>query len=290
MPLNCRKVTDETPINQLESIMYTFEPGYPYTMPTASIFRDPRPWENGGMRYGRVTALAVTFLTEPEAAAKLLPEPFRLDEEALISVAVCQCEDVAWLAGKAYNLVGVDAHCVFDGEVDKDVHGTFCTIMWENMTETILGGRDHSGVPKVYADITNLMRHGDTCRADVTHFGYPILEVSATGLTEMSADQRTEIEQAKHDAIWMNLKYFPSIENDGADVSYVCTYPCTAECPAAWEGDGELQFFESSFEKNPTQYTLINLLAALPILEVRGAKLIVFEPQMSLARKPQRLR
>ena len=53
--------------------MYELKPDKPYTMPTASVFRDPRPWEQGGMRYGRNTALSTTFLTDAGGAAGLLP-------------------------------------------------------------------------------------------------------------------------------------------------------------------------------------------------------------------------
>ena len=190
--------------------MYTIEPDHPYTMPTASVFREPRPCEQGGMRYGRNTALSVTFLTDAERAERLLPAPFRLAEEPLISVSLVQCEDVDWLAGRPYNLVGVDVAAVFDGELDKDVRGGFCAIMWENMTEPILGGRDHSGVAKVYADIPNLMRHGDTCHGNIAHFGYPILELSAIGLEPLSAEELGGIETALRERNWMNYKCFPN--------------------------------------------------------------------------------
>ena len=270
--------------------MYELKSEYPYTMPTASVFRDPRPWEQGGMRYGRNTALSLTFLTSAEPAARLLPEPFRLQDEALVTVSIVQCEDVDWLAGRAYNLIGVDVAAVFDGEVDQDVRGAFCAIMWENMTEPILGGRDHSGVPKVYADIPNLERDGDSCQGSASHFGFPILDMSARDLKPFSPQQRTELEQARHDAIAMNLKYFPSVKNIGPDVSYVCTYPASGTCPAAWEGTGDIRFHESSFEKNPTQYVLINLLEKLPVLEVRGTLLSVWEPFMALDREPRILR
>ena len=270
--------------------MYPIRPDHPYTMPTASVFRQPRPWENGGMRYGRCTALSVSFLTDTDLAARLLPDPFRLDAEPLVSVSMVQCEDVDWLAGRPYNLVGVDVAAVFDGKVDKNVRGGFCVVMWENLTEPIIGGRDHSGVPKVFADIPNLMRHGDACHGSVSHFGHPIIEMKSTGLTQLTDNHREELEVAKRDSNWMNFKYFPNVQNDGADVSYACTYPTSGKCTAAWEGEGAIRFFDSTFAKNPTQYVLINLLAELPVHEVRFAKLVVWEPQMALDRPPRILR
>ena len=267
--------------------MYELKPDHPYTMPMASVFRNPRPWEQGGMRYGKSTALSTTFLTDANGAASLLPSPFRLTEEALVTVSFVQCEDVDWLAGRPYNLVGVEVASIFDGKKDKDVRGGLCVVMWENMTEPIIGGRDHSGVPKVYADITNLLRNKDTCRGDVSHFGHPILELSAQGLQPLSAKDLRDNETALRERNWMNYKYFPSVQNSGADVAYACTYPASGTCTAAWEGQGKLQFFESSFQKNPTQYVLINLLARLPIHEIRQTRLVVWEPFMALDRLPR---
>ena len=269
--------------------MYELKSDYPYTMPTVSIFRNPRPWEQGGMRYGRVTAMTVTFRTQADLAAKLLPAPFHFDEP-LVSVSIVQCEDVDWLAGLPYNLIGVEVSAVFDGERDRNVQGTFCVVMWENMTEPILGGRDHSGVPKVYASIPNLMRHGDACRGSASHLGHPILESSSTGLSPLSNDQCRQLEDAKRRSNWMNLKYFPNVHNDGADVCYACTYPSSGTCVAAWEGHGHIRFFPSSFELNPTQFVLINLFAELPILEVTQTRLVKWEPMMALDRKPRILK
>ncbi len=270
--------------------MYTLEPDFPYTMPTASWFRDPRPWEQGGMHYGKVSALSVSFVTERDAAARLLPEPFRVADEPVISVSLAVNEDVAWLAGRAYNLVGVDVAAIFDGEVDRDVHGGFCVVMWENMTEAIIGGRDHSGVPKVFGDIPNPTEEAGSWRGSVSHFGHPIMEMVVSDLTPLPAEGRAELERARHDGNWMNYKYIPRLENDGADVSYAAIYPTSGTCTAAWEGQGTIRFHRSSFEQNPTQYQVINLLADLPIHEVTVARRAVWEPLKCIDRLPRRLR
>ena len=88
----------------------------------------------------------------------------------------------------------------------------------------------------------------------------------------------------------MNLKYFPNVQNDGADVCYACTYPSSGTCVAAWEGHGNIRFFPSCFEHNPTQFVLINLLSELPVLEVTQTRLVNWEPVMALDRKPRVLR
>ena len=270
--------------------MYVLKDEVPYTMPTCTKFRDPRPWDSGGMYYGRSSAITVSFLTDAEAAARMLPEPFKVADEAVINVSHVVNEDVAWLAGRAYNLVGVDVAAIFDGKVDRDVRGGFCIVMWENMTEPILGGRDHSGVPKVFADIPNPTEKGGSWQAELSHFGHPIMDLSVTDLAPLGDGRRRELEEARRDSIWMNHKYFPNLENTGADVSYVAVYPTSGTCTEASEGRGTIRFHRSSFEKNPTQYEVINLLADLPIHEMRLARRHVWEPLMCLDRPPTRLK
>jgi hypothetical protein len=208
----------------------------------------------------------------------------------MVSVSLAMCEDVDWLAGRPYNLVGVNVSTVFDGEVDRNVPGGLCIIMWENMTEPILGGREHSGVPKVFGDIPDLTNEEGARRGSVSHFGHPILDLSLSDLTPLSEGARADLERARRDGNWMNYKYIPNLENNGPDVAYVAIYPSSGTCTAAWEGLGDVRFHPSSFEQNPTQHELINLLAALPVLEVRSANLAVWEPLMLLDRLPRRLR
>ncbi len=270
--------------------MYTLDPDFSYTMPTASWFREQRPWEQGGMHYGKVSALSVSFVTDWDAAGRLLPEPFRPADEPVVSVSLSVNEDVAWLAGRAYNLVGVDVAAIFDGEVDRDVRGSFCVVMWEDLTEAIIGGRDHSGVPKVFGDIPNPTEEEGTWRCSLSHFGHLIMEMAVSDLKSLTAEGRTELERARRESNWMNYKYIPRLENDGADVSYATVYPTSGTCTAAWEGQGTIHFEGSSFEQNPTQYKVINLLADLPIHEVTVARRAVWEPLKAIDRLPRRLR
>lgn len=242
------------------------------------------------MHYGHTTVLSATFLSDAETVSRVLPAPLQLPAEPLVTVYGVMCRDVAWLAGKNYNIGAVDVACVFDGEVDRNVHGSYCVVMWENMTEPILGGRDHSGVAKIYATITDFQRKGDACSTAVSHFGHPIFDLSVSGLNTLDTAARAEIEAAKHDSVWMNLKHFPNVENDGSDISYICTYPSSGTCPEAWEGTGSVQFHRSTFEQNPTQFDVINLLADLPILEMRTSRLVVFAPMKALDRRPKRLK
>ena len=269
--------------------MYKLDPDTCYTMPTCGKFRGPRPWETGGMRYGAITSVSVSFLSENEAVGWCLPEPFRPDDEPVVTVTLQKCEDVDWLAGRGYNLVGVDAAAVFDGERDRNVRGGYCIVMWEDMCEPILGGRDHSGVPKVFGDIDFVRTDDPGWECKVSRFSHPIVNFSVSDLTEMDRDACDAIEQTRRDAIWMNYKYFPRLENDGADVSYATVYPSSGQVAAAWSGVGAVRFNPATFRQVPTQHEYINLLAALPVVEMRSASFIQWKEVRAIDRLPRRL-
>lgn len=260
-----------------------------YTMPTCGAFRDPRPWESGGMRYGKITSVSISFLTERSAAERCLPKPFEIAEEPIVSITLQQCKDVDWLAGHGYNLMGVDLAAIFNGQEDRNVTGTFCVVMWEDMCEPIIGGRDHSGVPKIFADIDAEHVPGQTARCTVSRFDHTFLEFEAHDLKEKDADARAEIERVRRDHIWMNLKHFPKLENDGADVSYATVYPSSGQCVAAWSGQGSITMRTATPRQAPTQHDVINLLAGLPIVEVRSASVMHWKEVRAIDRKPYRL-
>ena len=46
----------------------------------------------------------------------------------------------------------MSAAVVFNGEQEQ-LEGTFTLVIWENLTDPILIGREVQGIPKIYADI-----------------------------------------------------------------------------------------------------------------------------------------
>jgi acetoacetate decarboxylase len=259
-------------------------------MPVSGRVRQARPWEQGGLRYGRVKTLSVSFASDPGALAALCPPGFRPGDNPQVTVSVQVAEDIDWLAGRGYNIVAVDVAAVFDGERDRDVQGTLCLVMWENMTEPILSGREFSGVPKIYGEIPGIVEDAETARAGVARFGHPIVEFSASGLTPLAAAERSELEHLRREGFYMNYKYIPRLEDDGPDVAYATVYPSSGTCVEAARGQGEVHFHRASFEQNPTQHEIINQIAALPIGEVRSATRATWQPVMLLDRAPRRLR
>lgn len=245
--------------------MFTFEPPGRYMMP-AHFGERPRR----SARYGDVTTLAVTYLTDRARLARYLPTPFEVGAEPLLSVFYAMNRDVDWLAGAGYNLLGVNASATFRGAVDH-VTGAFCLVLWENLTEPILTGRELQGIPKIFADIEDHTVVDGVWRTTASLRGHAIVDLAIRDLARLSDDQTAALTAAGARGHWMGWKYVPSPDGIGAEVSHATLFPTTPSLREAWAGRGEVRWHRLTWEQNPTQFHIANALAELPILEYRSA-------------------
>ena len=70
---------------------------------------------------------------------------------------------------------------------------------------------------------------------------------------------------------WMGWRYVPNIGEPGAALSQATCIPSGGSPREAWSGRGEVRWHRSTWERNPTQWHIMNALADLPILEYRWA-------------------
>ena len=258
-------------------------------MPVCNRVRIAKPWEQGGLRYGKVLELAVTYASERAALAALCPPGFRPADDPLVTFRMQQCNDIDWLAGRGYNLFAVDVAAVFDGERDQGVAGTLCVVIWENMTEPILTGREFSGVAKIYGEIHHPREENGIWRVGVSRFEQPIIELTVSNLSPRPEAAQRELEAAQRTGNYMQYKYVPGLEDEAPDVAYATVYPSTGACVELSNGAGGAVVHATTFERNPTQHELINRLAALPLTEARSSAMARWEPAILLDRCPRRL-
>jgi acetoacetate decarboxylase len=152
--------------------MFTFDPESLYMMPAHF---GPR-FRRGSAAYGDVTTIAITYLTDRKLLAQYLPEPFEVGQEPLVSVSYAMNREIEWLAGGCYNIIGVNVSAVFKGRVDQ-VTGNYCLVMWENLTDPILTGREIQGIPKIYADIPDHTIYEGVWRTSASYRGHKIVDL-----------------------------------------------------------------------------------------------------------------
>ena len=244
--------------------MFTLDPRKSYTMPAHFGPRPFSPKSSGW--YRDVTSMTVPFLTDREKLAAYLPSPFEVAEEAVVTVTYACNKQVDWLAGHGYNLVAINAAAVFRGE-QETLAGNYCLVMWENLADPILTGRELQGIPKIYADIQDHSVIDGQWRTSASHFGHKIMDISVSELREptpQEVEAYTQASEGRDNP--MTWRFFPGINGFGQDISDPATFPSETILNETLVGQGRVNWQHLSWEQNPTQFHIVNALADLPVL------------------------
>lgn len=247
----------------------------------------PRPAGKGSAKYNDVTSMSITYLTDRTLLSKYIHKPFEIGDEALLSVSYSMNREVEWLAGHSYNLISVNAHVFFNGEVDK-LRGTHPLVLWENLTDPILTGRENEGIPKIYADIRDHSIINGEWRTSASHFGHKIVDMKVWDLVELTAEEVERMRKNSEGGNWMGWKYIPPT-GDGPAVNHPTLFPTSGSQKAAWRGKGEINWQHLTWEQNPTQYHIVNALQELPVLEIRSAMVTKSSTDLRPAKNPPRV-
>lgn len=244
--------------------MFEFDPHSSYMMPAHFGPRQFSPRSSGW--YRDVTAMVVPYLTERDKLAAHLPAPFEVARDAVVTVTYACNRQVDWLAGHGYNLLAVSAAAVFRGE-QETLEGNYTLVMWENLADPILTGRELQGIPKIYADIPDHSVIDGEWRASASHFGHKIVDMVIRDLREPAPEEIAAhvlaVEGRDNPMAW---RYFPGVSGFGQSISEPTTFPSENRLTQALVGQGSVHWQQLSWEQNPTQFHIVNALADLPVL------------------------
>ena len=255
------------------------EPGKYYRMP---VFFGPLPgprwWPEGVVsdfdKTPKRKVVGVRYLTDKAVLEACLPEGFSVWGEPVITVEVTYMTELAWLAGRGYNMCDVKFQGVYQSK-DGPVHGTFCMVRWEDLCDPILSGREELGHNKLYCEIPPLAGYEGRYTTSMAWLNYPFVKVSVWDLEEKPAPAANSLSKGM-----LSYKYLPKTGNWGeADAAYATL------TPPAWQGkvlryasgQGSVVWECPTFEDLPTQYTIVNGFAGLPMLEMRGGYMLDME-------------
>jgi hypothetical protein len=260
---------------------YVFIPGEWYRMPThfgpatgprKGPDRKAFDWTNSP----KTTVLSVSFLGKREQMQKLLPPGFAINGEPIVTVTMTYYTEIQWLAGRGYNTLGVSFPVTFTGKQDTAT-GTFLLILWENLTDPIITGREELGFSKLYAELPPARMFGETARVTASWLEFPFLDLEITGLVKADLPASASSVPSASSALrgQMHYKYMPRTGEWGkADASYAVITPAggsTQRTLEMWRGKGSMKFHRARWEDMPTQYMIVNAFADLDVVEFRGA-------------------
>jgi acetoacetate decarboxylase len=252
---------------------YRFQAGRIYRMPTHfgpapgprqlpdDIAADPT-------RSPRRLSVAASFLTDPVALEQHLPDGFTLAGEPVVTVEFHHMTDIDWLAGRGYTMTWVSWPATFTGSRDRAT-GKFLAVVWENLADPIITGRDEIGHPKLYAEIAEPRRWNGAQICTAGWMGFRFLELEVSQLHDTDPDRQG----AASDGTLM-LKYTPRTgawgETDLCQVTLTPAADPDNQIEQRQTGASTVRFHKADWSDLPTMHHVVNALAALPVIEVRG--------------------
>ena len=258
---------------------YTFIPNQMYRMPTHfGPATGPRQGPDGRTfeckNNPKTTEVAVSFLTNAAQLEPLLPPGLSLAREPVVTVGATYMTEIEWLAGRGYNTLGVSFPATFWGE-QETATGSFLTVLWENLTDPIITGREELGFAKIYCELPEPTVLRGEWHATASWLGFRFLDIHAENLVQQTAAEIQALVLAATGDGTLHYKYMPRTGQWGtADVAYACLTPAATPnrvVKERWVGTGSVQFHLAQWEDMPTQYNIVNTFAGLEILEYRGA-------------------
>ncbi|MCX2932454.1 acetoacetate decarboxylase family protein [Mycobacterium sp. CVI_P3] len=127
-------------------------------------------------------AVTVTYLTDPEIVAVVLPKPLQPAAEPLVRIQLQRVQ----IEGRPPFGSAVFSVTARDG----DREGDYPLFMPQSTEQSVTGGRETFGEPKKLAEIA-VERDADRVTATVARLGYPLISVAGrvTGELELPPDQ-----------------------------------------------------------------------------------------------------
>jgi Acetoacetate decarboxylase (ADC) len=264
---------------QVGHMAYRFERGRLYRMPThfgpAPGPRQMPPEANSDPSQSpHKTLVAASFLTDAAALDQHLPERFSLLGEPVVTVEFHQMTKIDWLAGRGYTMIHVWWPATFAG-TQGPVNGRFLAVMWENLADPIISGREEIGHPKLYAEIPDLRISGGAYFCEARWLAFKFLELEVGALRDPVPANAPQIPS---DGTLM-LKYMPRTGEWGeADVCQVTFTPAGnsgATVDRRQVGTGAVRFRRTKWVDLPTMHHVVHALADLPVREARGGSVTV---------------
>ncbi|KAE8825950.1 hypothetical protein HRS9122_10135 [Pyrenophora teres f. teres] len=258
---------------------------------------------------GTFKTASIRFRTSRTVLQGLLPAGSGLkfaaaDTTAYATFAVTQLDHLDWLGGRGYNHFGLYIHGIqhTSATTAATVQGTYLPVLFENLADPILSGRDELGFPKVFADLDFTTAAGGA-HLTASWMGAAFCKMNLADLQHQPATNGTAAATpppppppvsehapppAPQDSGLLLHKYIPatgpagSKERGQADVAYT-TYLADDEDAKTVERKVErtlkaasatISFDALDWKALPTLHHIVARLQEIPVYEVVEAKVV----------------
>ena len=199
------------------------------------------------------TIVRARFEARASELTEYLPPGFTLREPANLALTFAYLTEVDWLAGRGYSTFGVSIPAAFHGR-EARVDGELLLVLWENMADPIITGREELGFSKVYCELpaADLGESAASCRASWDGFQFASLQLSG-----LRREKPERLPQSAASAGLLHYRYFPRTGAPGeADVEQVVLTPAATpnlKVTDAWvASEAAAVFHKATWEELPT--------------------------------------
>ncbi|KAF5870415.1 putative fad binding domain containing protein [Botrytis fragariae] len=220
----------------------------------------------------------ITFKTYKSYLLTLLPsDDFQITTEGMWATAtfsVTRLDNLEWLGGRGYSMLGFYVHDIVH-KSSSDSHsgnstelkGDFLPVLFENMADPIITGREELGFSKVFATLDEKASSESSFILSACWEGTEFCSLTLNDLEEAPDAESALCSPVLH------YKAIPSSMKKGQDAEYATTYPSipTAEGERRWKaGKAEIVFTDlENGELEMAFPTLANIIKGL-----RGVKVV----------------
>lgn len=215
----------------------------------------------------RTVRVVVPFRSEAASLEAILPSSYRLDGDPVARFEAGYMTGIPWLAGRGYNTFGLTIPARWEGQ--ESVTGDFVAVLFENLADPVISGREELGWNKLWCDLPAVEQCAGSATCRAAWQGFQFARISVSGLERVDPAAAGPVRPK------LGYKYIPRTGRWGEeDVAYATVSPVEAEAPRLlelWCGRGEVELAPGRWEDLPTLFRVVGGLAALPRLEILTA-------------------
>lgn len=213
----------------------------------------------------------VGFRGREDQVRALLPEGLALRGDPIVQFQFFSLTNIPWLAGRGYNILSMTIPVRFTSASGEVVDGQFQPVLWENLGDPIVTGREQLGHPKLYAQLLPPRHWEGTTSIRASWEGFTFAEAELICDRAPSRETLGAIKEGAGAGLIAH-KYIPRTGQWGeTDADYLTLTPMPGESnlrdpqppPSIRIGTGHIRFNVPQWQDMPTQYHIVQRLAAL---------------------------
>jgi hypothetical protein len=237
--------------------------------------------------------ISIRFKSSRTYLENLLPAGFAFTSPGTLAYASMSCttlDGMTWLAGGGYSHCGLYIHGVNYTKRDgSKIFGTFLAVLFENLADPIITGREELGMPKLFCDIVARVE-GDAASISLAWRGAQFGEIKVSGLSTPPLPPATNGEPAQRmpgppppppEQGQFAHRYVPTVGQPGkVDADYAVFIPNPkpvsddAKPQTLTTATASASFEARDWQSLPTIHHVAKGLAEMPIYGVEEAKVV----------------